>query len=56
MLQATRRSGGARPAKVVRVALENAVGVASTMLLAEATMTEINEDLPPPAAPNVPMM
>ncbi len=32
------------PAKVVRVALENAVSVASVLLLTEATMTEI-EDL-----------
>ena len=29
------------PAKVVRIALENAVSVASLMLLTEATMTEI---------------
>jgi chaperonin GroEL len=28
------------PAKVVRIALENAVSVASTLLLTEATMTE----------------
>ena len=32
------------PAKVVRVALENAVSVAGTLLLTEATMTEIPED------------
>lgn len=31
------------PAKVVRVALENAVSVAGTLLLAEATLTEIPE-------------
>jgi chaperonin GroEL len=31
------------PAKVVRVALENAVSVASTLLLTEATMTDIPE-------------
>ena len=31
------------PAKVVRIALENAVSVASLMLLTEATMTEIPE-------------
>ena len=31
------------PAKVVRVALENAVSLASVPLLAEATMTEIPE-------------
>jgi chaperonin GroEL len=40
------------PAKVVRVALENAVSVASTLLLTEATMTERAEkrlDRPPTA-------
>jgi chaperonin GroEL len=31
------------PTKVVRVALENAVSVASTLLLTEATLTEIPE-------------
>jgi chaperonin GroEL len=31
------------PAKVVRVALENAASVAGTLLLAEATMTEVEE-------------
>ena len=31
------------PTKVVRIALENAVGVASTLLLAEATLVEIEE-------------
>jgi hypothetical protein len=31
------------PTKVVRIALENAVSVASVMLLTEATMTEIPE-------------
>jgi chaperonin GroEL len=31
------------PTKVVRVALENAVSVAGTLLLAEATMTETPE-------------
>jgi chaperonin GroEL len=31
------------PAKVVRIALENAVSVASVLLLTEATMTEIPE-------------
>jgi chaperonin GroEL len=31
------------PTKVVRVALENAVSVAGTLLLAEATMTETQE-------------
>ena len=32
------------PTKVVRIALENAVSVASILLLTEATMTEIPED------------
>ena len=32
------------PAKVVRVALENAVSVASVLLLTEATMTEMPEE------------
>lgn len=35
------------PTKVVRVALENAVSVASVLLLTEATMTEIPEPIPP---------
>jgi chaperonin GroEL len=34
------------PTKVVRIALENAVSVASTLLLTEATMTEIPEEKP----------
>ena len=32
------------PAKVVRIALENAVSIASVLLLTEATMTEIQEE------------
>ena len=39
------------PTKVVRVALENAVSVASILLLTEATMTEIPEAKQPNAAP-----
>jgi chaperonin GroEL len=31
------------PTKVVRVALENAVSVAGTLLLTEATLTEVRE-------------
>jgi chaperonin GroEL len=31
------------PTKVVRIALENAVSVASVLLLSEATMTEVEE-------------
>jgi chaperonin GroEL len=38
------------PTKVVRIALENAVSVASILLLAEATMTEIPEEHPKPGA------
>jgi chaperonin GroEL len=37
------------PTKVVRVALENAVSVASVLLLTEATMTEISDKKAPPA-------
>ncbi|MBM3735592.1 MAG: chaperonin GroEL [Acidobacteria bacterium] len=37
------------PAKVVRIALENAVSVASVLLLAEATLTEVPETKPAPA-------
>ncbi len=37
------------PTKVVRVGLENAVSVASTLLLTEATMTEIPEEKRPAA-------
>jgi chaperonin GroEL len=32
------------PTKVVRIALENAVSVASVLLLAEATLTEVPEE------------
>jgi chaperonin GroEL len=39
------------PTKVVRIALENAVSVASVLLLTEATMTEIEEKEKSPAAP-----
>ena len=39
------------PAKVVRVGLENAVSVASTLLLTEATMTEHADEKPAAAAP-----
>jgi chaperonin GroEL len=37
------QSGIIDPAKVARIALENAVSVASVLLLTEATMTEIPE-------------
>jgi chaperonin GroEL len=43
-------SGIIDPTKVVRVALENAVSVASVLLLTEATMTEIPEPRKEPAA------
>jgi chaperonin GroEL len=39
------------PTKVVRVALENAVSVASVLLLTEATMTEIPEKSAPASSP-----
>jgi chaperonin GroEL len=42
------------PTKVVRVALENAVSVASVLLLTEATMTDLPE--PKPAASAAPEM
>jgi chaperonin GroEL len=38
------------PTKVVRIALENAVSVASVLLLTEATLTEIPEEKKAPAA------
>jgi chaperonin GroEL len=38
---------------VVRVALENAVSVASLLLLAEATMTEVREPKEEHAAPAI---
>jgi chaperonin GroEL len=43
------------PAKVVRIALENAVSVASVLLLAEATMTEKPEKAEAPGARAEPM-
>ncbi len=39
------------PTKVVRVALENAVSVASLLLLTEATLTEVPEEKKEPAMP-----
>jgi chaperonin GroEL len=44
-------SGIIDPTKVVRVALENAASVAGTLLLAEATMTEVEEPKPERQAP-----
>jgi chaperonin GroEL len=41
------------PTKVVRLALENAVSVASVLLLAEATLTEIEEEKKEPLAPDL---
>lgn len=40
------KAGIVDPTKVVRIALENAVSVASVLLLTEATMTEIPEEEP----------
>ena len=42
------------PTKVVRTALENAVSVASVLLLTEATLTEVPEPPKPAAAPQAP--
>jgi chaperonin GroEL len=44
------QAGIVDPTKVVRIALENAVSVASLLLLTEATMTEIEEPAPAHAA------
>jgi len=43
------------PTKVVRTALENAVSVASVLLLAEATLTEVEERKGAEAEPPEPM-
>jgi chaperonin GroEL len=40
------------PTKVVRLALENAVSVASVLLLAEATLTEVPEPKQPERTPS----
>jgi len=42
------------PAKVVRVALENAISVAGTLLLTEGTLTEIEEKKTAEGAPGMP--
>jgi chaperonin GroEL len=47
------RSGIIDPTKVVRVALENAVSVASVLLLTEATLTEIPEPKAEAAEPMI---
>jgi chaperonin GroEL len=44
-------SGIIDPTKVVRLALENAVSVAGVLLLAEATLTEIEEEKEPEPVP-----
>ena len=41
------------PVKVERIALQNAVSVASLLLTTEATISEIKEDKPAPAAPDM---
>jgi chaperonin GroEL len=41
------------PAKVERVALQNAVSVSSLLLTTEATVTEIKEEKAAPAAPDM---
>ena len=50
------QAGIVDPTKVVRIALENAVSVASVLLLTEATMTEIPEKPAPAAATAAPEM
>ena len=42
------------PTQVVRTALENAASVAGTLLLAEATLTDVEEKSPAAAAPTGP--
>ena len=49
------KEGIVDPTKVVRVALENAVSVASVLLLTEATMTEIPETKKETAATDMPL-
>jgi chaperonin GroEL len=41
------------PTKVVRVALENAVSIASVLLLTEATLTEVPEEKPERRSPEM---
>jgi chaperonin GroEL len=49
------QAGIVDPTRVVRMALENAVSVASVLLLTEATLTEIPEPKDvPPGAPGFP--
>jgi hypothetical protein len=43
VVERTRDGKGIEPSRVARIALENAVSVASVLLLAEATLTEIPE-------------
>jgi chaperonin GroEL len=45
------QAGIVDPTKVVRIALENAVSVASVLLLTEATMTELPEKPAPASSP-----
>jgi chaperonin GroEL len=40
------QAGIVDPTKVIRIALENAVSVAGTLLLTEATLTEVPEEKP----------
>jgi chaperonin GroEL len=47
------QAGIVDPTKVVRLAVENAVSVASVLLLAEATLTEIEEEKREPASPEL---
>ena len=45
------KAGVIDPAKVVRVALENAASVAGMLLTTECVISDIKEDTPPPAMP-----
>ncbi len=47
------KEGIVDPVKVERVALQNAVSVASLLLTTEATITDIKEDKPAPAMPDM---
>ena len=47
------KAGIIDPVKVERIALQNAVSVASLLLTTEATISELKEDKPMPAMPDM---
>ena len=47
------KAGIVDPVKVERVALKNAISVASMLLTTEATVTDVKEDKPAPAMPDM---